>query len=512
MPVKIDYQNLKETAAALRKNYGVNVQVKDLIALAPANDPFYVGSPSQRRDAEWFAGVYEKIGAGGGIHLRRVHYRILDLPESARKLPVELSTKVDGKLSTFTHYENYERCWEWLTNAAKYARYLDLVPVTAFVDNRAKEDSFKFYAGDGYYFDDPAPGFGVSGEWETRYLPELPELDRLGWLPELPGYQARGYRGIQQRYHVEIWVEKSEGEDVILPLCQKYKVNFIPGVGDMSITTTHRFCQRVRAAGKPARLLYISDFDPSGFNMPVAVSRKLEHFVLTSGYEDLDITLEPIMLTADQVTTYNLPPAPVKDSDGRKEEWEAEYGGAVELNAMFARDDRIAAARRIIEAVILRYYDSTLAARAEEQRTALVAALSREEQAIREDYQGDIAGLSNDYEALRDEWNELRREFNTLVAPFQERLEVYRERLEEINGRGESLYGTLSSDLEATSIDPAADYPLPEPKETPVNGVLYYSRRDYWQQLVEYHAHKVGGDNAAWLPLLTGDGKDFTIG
>lgn len=477
-----------------------------MIALAPGNDPFYVGSPSQRRDAEWFAEIYQKIGASAGLHLRRVHYRILDLPEAARKLPLELSTKVDGTLLTFEYYDNYERCWEWLNNASKYARYLDLVPVTAFVDNRAKEDSFKLYAGNSGYYFDPTPGYDIYGEWETRELPELPELDSLRyWLPELPRYSAKGYDGIQQRYHVEIWVEKSEGEDVILPLCQKYRVNFVPGVGDMSITTTHRFCQRVRDSGKPARLLYISDFDPSGFNMPIAVSRKLEHFVLTSGFEDLDITLEPIMLTADQVTRFNLPPAPVKDSDGRKDQWEAEYGGAVELNAMFARDERIAAAQRIIEAAILQYYDDTLEDRAKEQYNALKRALKKEQDAIQEICQGEKDQLDNDYKDLRQDWDELREEFNALVAPFQERIETFRERLEDINNRGDELYGKVLSGLEDTDIDPENDYPLPEPTETPVNGVLYYSRRDYWRQLGEYRAHRMNGNgNAEWLNLLQG--------
>jgi len=502
MTVKLDFQVLKDTAAKLRKQ-GLDVRVSEMIALAQGNDPFYVGSPSQRRDAEWFADMYRKTGGGGGIHLRRVHYRILDLPESDRKLPTELSTKVDGTLLTFTHYKNYDRCWEWLTNAAKYARYLDLVPVTAFVDNRAKEASFKLYANNGYFDPDPTPGYDVEGEWRAYDLPGLPRLSYLDGLPRLPRFDITGYLGIQQRYHIEIWVEKSEGEDVILPLCEKYKVNFVPGVGDMSITTTHRFCKRVRAAGKPARLLYISDFDPSGFNMPIAVSRKLEHFVLTSGFEDLDITLEPIMLTAEQVKQYNLPPAPVKDSDARKAEWEAEYGGAVELNAMFAREDRIEAAQKIIEAAILKYYDPTLTDQAKDKRKELKEALDSREEEIKDRYKGEIDQLDTDYGNLDDEWEELRKEFNELIKPFQERIETFRERLDDINDQGEELYGNVTADLENTDIDPEEDFPLPEPKEAPVDGTLYYSKRGYWQQLAEYRHHRMNGNGQAdWLAWL----------
>ena len=35
--------------------------VREMIALAPNNDPFYAGAmPAQVRDAEWFAGVWNQ--------------------------------------------------------------------------------------------------------------------------------------------------------------------------------------------------------------------------------------------------------------------------------------------------------------------------------------------------------------------------------------------------------------------------------------------------------------------
>ena len=65
-----------------------------------------------------------------------------------------------------SEYENYQRCWDFLTEAAKSARYLNLVPINAFIDNRAKESSFSFYAfwsnpGD-FDYEDPTPGFQVA--------------------------------------------------------------------------------------------------------------------------------------------------------------------------------------------------------------------------------------------------------------------------------------------------------------------------------------------------------------
>src|SRR5260370_25797983 len=44
-------------------------KVTDLIALAPQNDPFYMGTPTDLAMAEWFAGLWRAFGdtTGGGL-------------------------------------------------------------------------------------------------------------------------------------------------------------------------------------------------------------------------------------------------------------------------------------------------------------------------------------------------------------------------------------------------------------------------------------------------------------
>ena len=42
---------------------------------------------------------------------------------------------------------------------------------------------------------------------------------------------------ILQRYHIEIWAEKTTMNDVLLPLCQRYGVNLITGAGEQSLTS-----------------------------------------------------------------------------------------------------------------------------------------------------------------------------------------------------------------------------------------------------------------------------------
>lgn len=500
----INYDSLKQYAETLRRQ-GVRVKVSDLVTLAPKNDPFYAGAPAQVRDGEWFANLFHQLGiAGGDVHLRRVHYRILDLPEHERRLPITISTGQGADKIELTYYQNYQRCWDYLTEAAKSARYLDLVPINAFVDNRAKEATFSFYSqwsnpGDEYY-QDPTPGYQIqTNEWYAPWEGEVPELPYLSNLPDLdspPYYETTGYT-VQQPYHLEIWVEKSEGEDVFLPLCERYGANFVPGVGDMSISTTFRFAQRVRQAQRPAKLLYIADFDPSGFNMPVAVARKLEHFCRNYGFDDLDITLEPIMLTAEQVDTYNLPSLPIKDTDSRRDDWEARYGGGVELNAMFARDERLVAAREIVEDALLKYFDPELSARADDQRRELERELRHIRADILDEYAEELDELQDIHNVLISDWETLQGDFDVLVEPFRTQLPDYEARLNELNQMGATLHARIVADMAQTGLDAAELFPLPEPDvTTSTEGLLYHSRRGYWSQMGAYHQYRSNGDDS----------------
>src|SRR5258708_31452344 len=48
-------------------------KVTDLIALAPQNDPFYMGTPTDLAMAEWFAGLWRAFGGTMGGLPHRAH-------------------------------------------------------------------------------------------------------------------------------------------------------------------------------------------------------------------------------------------------------------------------------------------------------------------------------------------------------------------------------------------------------------------------------------------------------
>ena len=466
----MNYTTIKREAQAL------GCSVNDLIALAPQNDPFYTGRPAELDAAQWFANLWARFGYGHGVHLRRIHYQLV-----SQDLPIQ---KPNG-----TRYENTDNDWKYLGDASKYARYLELVPADHFVDRRNPDAILN-----ADWHEDPEPDYWADdgGWWHNHNLPDLPALPDLPEsLPYLPDFVVSGYDGIQQPYLVEVWAEKTTMNDVLEPLCERYRVNLVTGAGELSITAVVDFLERVQQSGRPARILYVSDFDPAGLGMPISVARKVEFYQRKRGFDDQDIKLDPVVLTADQVAAYRLPRMPVKDSDRRKASFEAAHGqGQVELDALEALHPGELA--RILEGTILNYHDPQLEQRAREQEGSLRQALEGERERIADELQEDLGAVESDYADLRGEFAATRRRFAELVADFQAEIDAHRERLDAIRDRGREVYGVLYERLRDVDLD-VGDYPLPEADLPPESDdLLYDSTRDYLAQLGFYKSHRNG--------------------
>jgi len=473
--------NYREIKAAA-KDMGVGT--KDLIALAPQNDPFYVGSKAQLAKARWFSDLWERFGYDRGVHLRRIHYQVVSQKPAM--------VKPDGET-----YENTLNCWAYLNLSAKYARYLKLVPARYFVDRRNPKAIINAFS----QREDRTPGYGTTEtghEWDIEYdLPDLPELDDLpDDLPDLPDFDVEGYTPqwsaeVAQDYLVEIWAEKTTMNDVLEPLCRRYKVNLVTGAGELSITAVIDLMVRIRRGERPARIFYISDYDPAGLGMPVSVARKIEFFQKEHGYADLDVRLQPIILTRAQVAEYDLPRVPVKDSDKRKAHFEAAYGeGQVELDALEALYP--GALAKIAEAAILDYYDPTLTKRTQEAKDELQETLDGERDDILDTYANEKKAIEEDYGKLRDAFVKTQERFAELVADFQDEIDAHDDELQKIRKRGKDLYTLIQEDIDDVDVD-LDEHELPEPdlpQET--NGTLYNSQRGYFDQLDYYRDYRDG--------------------
>jgi len=457
------------------------VSIKDFCALHPDNDPFYTGRPADKEWAQWFKDIWDQAGYTTGVHLRRVHYRLV------RGVPVK---KPDGQI-----YQNTKTDWKYLAKAGKHARYLGLVDPEALIDRRNPDPVINAYwnrPGEEDY-QDPTPRYGVDFFfWREDYdLPDVPELPALpNGLPNYPDFTVNGYSSIEQGYHVEIWVEKSTMHDILLPICRQYNVNLVAGQGELSITRAVEFLQRVRRADRPARILYISDYDPAGTNMPVAIARKIEFFQREEGWDDLDIRLQPVALTAEQVAQYDLPRIPVKESDLKKANWEAIHGtGQVELDALEALHE--GELDRIVRAAVTQYYDDTLRQRAMEARDNLREVLDAEQEEVVARYQSKLDALEAEYNDLVEAFEQTREEFDELVRPFRPKIEAYNQGLQDLLNRADDVYSTVQTDLEAVEIDLEEDFRLPDPDLPPEpDNQLYDSHRSYLFQLLFYNSHR----------------------
>jgi hypothetical protein len=199
---------------------------------------------------------------------------------------------------------------------------------------------------------------GWVGVWQLPFIrSDLRALLQLS-IPELEEIRGYDYHASDQPYLVEVWVEKSTQNDILLPICNRYAVNLVTSIGFQSMTGAINHLKRVRDLGKPSRIFYISDFDPAGDGMPVGVARQLE-FWLQQYAPDADIKLQPLALTHAQVTEYELPRIPIKESDKGKRGFERRYGeDAVELDALQAL--RPGTLAQLVRAAIKPYWDDTL--------------------------------------------------------------------------------------------------------------------------------------------------------
>lgn len=446
------YEDIK----ALAKETGRNIP--SLLGMSCKRDPFYT-LPSQVKQAEWFAALWEKFDFPQGVHLRRIHYKLIS--QADRVL------FVDGR-----PYENTERCWGYLGDASKAARCLRLIEPDAFEDARNPDPVLHR---DYPKRTEPYLFFNNADPWQLPAI-DADLGDDLNW--SLPEFDAFGYLASahDDPLHLELVSEKSTMDDIVIPLCKELAINYAPATGFQSITGIINLLKRCRQADKPGVVLYVSDFDPAGSFMPPSVARQIEYW-RPQFAPGLDILLQPIVLTKEQVQHYRLPPIPIKQSDKRQDNFLAKYGvqGATELDALEALHP--GELRKIIMAAAAPYRDAK--ARSEQfwvQRKA-DQQISQQWEAVCRPYRWRLERLQEQasavIESYRDELSRLRDELARKLQPIQEQLELCRQAVK----------------ADAAEFDPV----LPARYESKLTlpdefAGLFDSRRSYLEQLLFYKA------------------------
>lgn len=465
--------DLQYLAAKLRR------RLDTLYDLSPGNDPYMADAPARSRDAGWATEIFKDFEIRAEVHGRRVHYRMISQDQ-----PI---LQPDGR-----EYVNTVNCFNFLGDAIRDARYLDLISTDVIIDRRNPDPIINLVDD---YDADAEVVIGDGSISRSTYGPGYAPPTILlpdAWLSEEP---ARA-----QPYHLEIWIEKSTMDDVLSPLCRQYGINLVSFIGEASTTACKALVRRAIASGKPVRIGYISDFDPAGRSMPIAAAVKIDFFAQKWG-ADLDIRLEPIALTEAQCIQYQLPRTPIKETETRAASFEARFGaGATELDALEALHP--GALREIVVEFIDRYYDHDLDDEVERAIEQYRGELRAAEAAIRRQFSERISDLYDQraritatFDAINDP---AKAVYDDAVAEarriYEETLEAGRAEVEETEhsliAQAEALLAEMKSELEEAVPDPEL-FDWPEPAEGEEDDdALYISMRPYVEQVDVYRAHQ----------------------
>lgn len=155
--------------------------------------------------------------------------------------------------------------------------------------------------------------------------------DRLRetWRPWFAYGPGSAIRSITRQYRLDrqqgqyqnllVIIEKDAISNVMKPITGEYGVRLLVNRGYGSSSAMYALSQMFEDDGRPAKILYMGDHDPSGLDMIRDVRQRLGTF-------GIGVDIEPIALTWDQVEEYNPIPNPAKFKDPRASDYVAKYG------------------------------------------------------------------------------------------------------------------------------------------------------------------------------------------
>lgn len=356
--------------------------LKDLTVLSTQVDPFRIDTPANHRDAEWLADKAEQLGVLAGpkeIHLRGLHYKI-----SQRDDPWVMP---NGE-----RYINNDDCWEWMQGASKTARWLGYIPFEKIKDERNAEPVVRLFSKD-----EPWVFLSVGVHVD---IPAASDIDPRVVLADFEGAQP---------YHLVFVGEKSSLEDELSSVANSYGADLYLPTGNISNTFIYQIAKNGVEDGRPMVIFYFSDFDPSGWNMPVEIGRKLQAFKANL-FPELEFREYRAAVTADHVQKHSLPSTPLKPKEKRADKWKAAWGiEQTEIDAILALHPGLIG--EMAKGVILPFYDLTLGSRVLDARRSWIAEAQNVVDAnvdqgqlaqIRADAEAKLQELQDEIEAIND--------------------------------------------------------------------------------------------------------------
>jgi hypothetical protein len=128
-----------------------------------------------------------------------------------------------------------------------------------------------------------------------------------------------------QAVYLETWCEAAGMMPQLARVANAYSIGVYSSSGFDSLTAKREVVDRICAVGKPAVVLHLGDYDPSGVSIFDVVAEDVARFVAEDRpWGGVDVTFRRVALTREQVMAYDLPTAPPKASDSRAKRWQGE--------------------------------------------------------------------------------------------------------------------------------------------------------------------------------------------
>lgn len=148
-------------------------------------------------------------------------------------------------------------------------------------------------------------------------------------LKEAAIHTVRTYRRavwLDAPAYIEVWCEKDALAGVIAEETGPYDVPLMVARGFSSETFLYSTGERAAQEGRPCHFYYFGDHDPSG----VVIPRKIEEGIRRHA-PHAEIHFQRVGITEEQVSAWNLPTRPTKQSDSRSKSFRGE---SCELDAL----------------------------------------------------------------------------------------------------------------------------------------------------------------------------------
>jgi hypothetical protein len=206
-----------------------------------------------------------------------------------------------------------------------------------------------------------------------------------------------------------IFGEKASLDEIVLPIAERFEADAYLMTGEISDTLIYQIAKDAVADGRPLIVFTLADCDPSGWQMPVSIARKLQAFC-DLFFPHLRFEVVPVALTIEQVRDLRLPSTPLKADEKRADRWKDAFGiEQTEIDALTA-PERMDDLRTILEQAFVPYFDFTLERRVARAKARWMTAARK---AIGEQIDADRL------DAARERAEELREEIADLDAELE---------------------------------------------------------------------------------------------